>query len=236
MEKYTYIIATAFPNGKVAPCRLTQEIQDDVTIVTPLEYINTGDGNCDIWFSALLSAPEEVSLNDIVAAHSGECVREWTNATIDPEMEPVEPGASKVIANDRPAIQIESGITGFFSMMGVWILEQMTHAELKATVKFIMKEAGIGNNIRIAMKAKSQATGEDSSEVFPYSGFVSVPINYGTIGQIFEGVVNLSVPLFKQNDALAVQIGRDGSNSMGVGTDDNASVAIQIISVKLEAR
>lgn len=236
MEKYTYVIATAFPNGKVASCRLTQEIQDNVTIVTALEHIDTADGNCDIWFTSALSAPEVVELNNIVATHTGECIREWVDVIYDPEMEPVEPGASKVVANDRPAIQVENGITGFASMAGIWSLDQMSYAELKATIKFILQDVNSGSNIRIAIKAKSQATGEDSSEVFPYLDFISVPVDFTTIGEVFEGVITLYVPLFKKNDALAIHIGRDGSNSMGAGTNDDVDVAIQIISIKLEAR
>jgi hypothetical protein len=237
MEKYTYPFS-AFLNNKVAICRLIEEIQNNVIIATPLadRYIDTADDECNIWFTGALSAPEEAELaGNVVSNHTGECVREWTEAAFDPEMEPVEPGASKVIANDRPAIEIEDSITGFFSMMGVWSLEQMTHAELKATVKFIMKEVGVGTNVRIAMKAKAQATGEDSSDPFPYSGFVVVPIDYAIVGEVFEGVVSLSTPLFKENDALAIQVGRDGANSMGAGTNDDANVAIQIISAKLEA-
>jgi hypothetical protein len=151
-------------------------------------------------------------------------------------MEPVEPGASSVIANDRPAIEIEDGITGFAAIAGVWPLVQMSKAELRATIQFIMQAAGTGSNVRIALKAKAQATGEDSSDVFPYSGFLVVPISYGTLGQVFEGIVDLAAPLFKQNDALAVHIGRDGANAMGAGTNDDANQPIQIIAVKLESR
>jgi hypothetical protein len=219
----------------VALCRFSQEIEASVVIVTALEYIDTVGDDCNTWFAGVLSGAEEIELDAIVAAHTGECVREWEKAFIDPEMEAVEPGASKVVANDRPAIQIEDGITGFAAMTGVWHLEEMTYAKLKATIKFVMKEVGIGNNVRIAAKAKSQATGEDSSSAFPYLDFVAVPIDYVTVGEVFEGVVELSVPLFKQNDALAVHIGRDGANSMGAGTNDDADVAIQIISAKLEA-
>jgi len=235
MEKYTYSISVNFPNGKVASDRLTEEIQTSA-IVTALVYINTVDDQCDIWFVDVLSAPDQILLDGIVAVHSGEPIRDWIDVVYDPEMEPVEPGSSKVVANDRPAIQIEDGITGFFSMAGVWSLEQMTHAELKTTVKFIMQEVGLGDTVRLAIKAKSQATGEDSSSPFQYSGFVAVPINYNIIGQVFEGTIGISVPIFKENDALAVQIGRDGANIMGAGDNDNSDVAIQIISTKLEAR
>ena len=57
-----------------------------------------------------------------------------------------------------------------------------------------------------------------------------------TLGEVFEGEIVLKVPLFELNAALAKQVGRDGSNSMGAGTNDDANQPIQIIAVKLEAR
>jgi hypothetical protein len=36
------------------------------------------------------------------------------------------------------------------------------------------------------------------------------------------------------HDACAFQVGRDGNNEMGAGTDDDVNVPIQIIAVELE--
>ena len=47
--KYTYSISQDFPNGKVDPDRLTQEIQE-AAITIALQSINVGGDNCDIWF------------------------------------------------------------------------------------------------------------------------------------------------------------------------------------------
>ena len=235
MNKYTYVIATAFPNGRVASDRFTSEILAS-SIVTVLDHIDTADGGCDVWFASALTAGEQATLDGLAAVHSGDPIRPWQKVVYGLVMEPVEPGASSVIANDRPAIEIEDGITGFAAIAGVWPLVQMSKAELRATIQFIMQAAGTGSNVRIALKAKAQATGEDSSDVFPYSGFLVVPISYGMLGQVFEGVVDLTVPLFKQNDALAVHIGRDGANAMGAGTNDDANQPVQIIAVKLESR
>lgn len=69
--KYTFSISSAFPNGKVAPDRLTQEIQNSA-IVTALDYINTSGDDCDIWFKDALSAGDQTILDGIVATHSGE--------------------------------------------------------------------------------------------------------------------------------------------------------------------
>lgn len=235
MNKYTYTIATAFPNGIVASERLTEEILDS-SIVTALDHIDTGLGDCDIWFVSALSGGEQTTLDGLVAAHSGDPLREWRYLIKDPVMEPVEPGASTVVANDRPAIEIEDGITGFAAIAGVWPLDQMENAELRATLKFIMQAVGTGSYVRVAMKTKAQATGEDSSEAFPYLDFVAVPITYTTLGEVFEGEITLKVSDFELNAALAVQVGRDGANSMGAGTNDDANQPIQIIAVKLEAR
>lgn len=68
---YSYSVITDFPNHKVAPDRLTKEISDSA-IVTALDYITTDGSTCNIWFKAVLSDPDEETLNAIVAAHSGE--------------------------------------------------------------------------------------------------------------------------------------------------------------------
>jgi len=77
--KYTYSISEDFPYGKVAPDRLTQEITESA-ITIALDYINTNNDDCDIWFKAPLtnwsssssSSSELDILNYIVAHHSGE--------------------------------------------------------------------------------------------------------------------------------------------------------------------
>lgn len=234
MNQYTYAIATAFPNSIVDTGRLTVEVLES-SILTGLEYINTGLGNCDIWFAAALSVGELATLDGIVAAHSGEPIRPWQEIAPNPPLEPVEPGSSIVIANNIPAVQIEDGVTGFGSVGGIWPLVQMTQAQLRATVRFILPAVGTGTNVRLALKAKSHAAGEDSSEGFPYTKFIVVPIDYLEIGEVFEGVILFTVPLFRLNDTLAVHIGRDGANSMGAGVNDDVNQPIQIISVKLEA-
>ncbi len=69
--KYTYSIQDDFPNHKVAPDRLDQEIRSsDVTIA--LDHIYTSGDDCDIWFKDELPAEDVGILNGIVAVHSGE--------------------------------------------------------------------------------------------------------------------------------------------------------------------
>jgi hypothetical protein len=40
----------------------------------------------------------------------------------------------------------------------------------------------------------------------------------------------------KLHDAMALQIGRDGSNFLGAGTNDDVDQAIQLIALEVEGR
>jgi hypothetical protein len=154
---------------------------------------------------------------------------------LDPVMEPVVPGSSKVIANDRPAIEILDGVTGFAAIQAIWPHVQNAKGEMKVTVNFILKAGGTGSNVRIAAQYKRQAVGDDSSGPFDESAFVIAPITYTTIGEVFSVSLVLPADVAIQNDSIALQFGRDGSNSMGAGTNDDVDAAIQVINVKAEA-
>ena len=69
--KYTYSIQNDFPNHKENSDRLTLEIQNS-SITISLDCINTSDDECDIWFKDILSSDDLITLNSIVATHSGE--------------------------------------------------------------------------------------------------------------------------------------------------------------------
>jgi hypothetical protein len=71
MASYRYSISTDFPNHVVATSRLQEEIRAS-TIVTAQDYINTEDDVCEIWFKADLSPADLLTLNGLVAVHSGE--------------------------------------------------------------------------------------------------------------------------------------------------------------------
>jgi hypothetical protein len=161
--------------------------------------------------------------------------RKVTPIAVDPVMEPIEPGSSKVIANDRPAIEIQDAVTGFAAIQSVWPLPQLADAEMCIAIKFILKAAGTGTNVRLGMKYKTQAVGEDSSDAFDHSGFVVVPVTHTTVGEVFEGMIILPANQAALDDAVALQFGRDGNNEMGAGTNDDVNVAVQIISIKAEA-
>jgi len=65
-----YSISTDFPDAKVFPDRLEDEIEES-TIVTALSVINTDGDDCNIVFESEPSAAEKTTLNGIVAAHTG---------------------------------------------------------------------------------------------------------------------------------------------------------------------
>ena len=232
---YTYSIAGDTLNSLVDVPRLAYEIENS-SITTALERIGTRGDDLMVVFVADLSGAEETTLNGLVAAHKGNALRAWQTVVVDPTVEPVIPGASIVVANDRPAIEIETGVTGYGAMQQIWPLPQDADAELRATIKFILKQSGTGSTVRLAARMKSQATGADSSAAFTNTGFVAVPVTYTTIGEVFEGQVYLDASAAQLDDALALQVGRDGSNSLGAGDNDDVSVAIQVIALKVEAR
>ena len=68
--KYTYSVQNDFPNHRVNPSILTDEIKAS-SIVTVLDCISVSGDDCDIWFADALSSPEETALDAVVAAHNG---------------------------------------------------------------------------------------------------------------------------------------------------------------------
>ncbi len=68
--KYEFSITNDTLNGAVNLGRLSREIKvSDITIA--LDYINKSDDDCDVWFKADLSSPEETTLSGVLAAHTG---------------------------------------------------------------------------------------------------------------------------------------------------------------------
>jgi len=149
---------------------------------------------------------------------------------------PVEEGMSVVITNGRPALEAQPAITAFAGSRMTWPSVGDPYTKIFIGVKFILKEAGTGTKIRIAMKAKSNAVGSDTSEPFDPVGVIVVPVTHTTIGEVFEGEVEFQRTSFEEEDAVALQVGRDGNNEIGSGDDDDVSVPIQIIAFKLGAK
>jgi len=233
--EFAFDVASETANGLVSTDRLALETVR-ATISPSLTRIDVHEGTLRMFFDADLSSPEEAALTALVAAHKGNPVRSWVK--VDPvlSLEPVEPGASKVIANDRPAIELQPTATGWSAMQAIWPLAQDPDSELVARIKFILKALGTGSDVRIAVRGKSEAAGEDSSGVFSVVEWVAVEVTHTTLGEVFEGELTLDASSFSLNDSVAIQIGRDGGNTLGAGTSDDVNQAIQILAVKLEAR
>jgi hypothetical protein len=69
--KYTYSIASSFPNKQVNTSTLSSEITGSSISSASLLRIDTTGDVCDIWFNGSLSSGDETILNGLVAAHLG---------------------------------------------------------------------------------------------------------------------------------------------------------------------
>lgn len=88
---YTYTISTDFPNGKVAPDRLAQEIRES-SIVTALKGIDTDADVCNVEFKDPLSAGDRITLDgnqspppagSLIGDHSGDPLTDVQEVSID---------------------------------------------------------------------------------------------------------------------------------------------------------
>ena len=105
-SKYTFNIASDFPNQKADLGKLEAEIHDS-NIVTALDYINASTTECDIWFKAeLLTVDSTTTLPAIIAAHDGEPLPEQEAPTM-------ADGRPIVRADSRP-LEMET----YFTMAG----------------------------------------------------------------------------------------------------------------------
>lgn len=233
--EFTFSIASDTANGVVAPDRLALEAEVSAITIDMVGMDVKGDV-LTLRFAADLTGAEETILDGVVAAHKGNPVRSWTVLAREPEMEPVVPGSSKVLANDRPAIEVEQDITGFAAIQAVWPYPQDPDAEIRILVHFVLKAAGTGSNVRISARFKAQGPGEDSTAAFTVVGFVVVPVTHTTIGEVFKGELILDASSAHFEDAVALQVGRDGNNELGAGTNDDVNQPVQIIAVRMEAR
>lgn len=153
-------------------------------------------------------------------------VRLQEHLVVDAPIEPVVPGASKVIANDRPAIEIETDTTGYGAIQTVWPHEQNGAAKVRLEFSVVLKESGTGTTARLIARAKAHGDGEDSSGSWADTQAVDVTVSHTTIGEVFVGSIDLDASGFDKGDAVALQVGRDGSHA-----NDTLSVALDIISV-----
>lgn len=228
-EIYTYAFS-AFGSNEYSKTQLAAECQAALS-QAPFQFVDEAS-SVELHFQ---TAVTPASLDAVVAAHQGYFERAWIHVTSDPVIEPVVPGASKVLANDRPAIEVQNGVTGFGSVSVAWPLTEKTGRVLRVRVKFIVKGTGTGSNVRIGVRFKAEATGDDSSGAFVVTGFAVVPVTFTTIGEVFEAELRLDAGGVELDDAFALQVGRDGNNELGAGTNDDVDQAVQILTVTAEA-
>lgn len=172
-------------------------------------------------------AGHSVDATSVVVVGSRECLA----VVVDPSMSAVEPGSSVVVANGRPAVEIQNGQDGWGAILAQWPHDVLSVAKLDVTLKFILKAAGTGSIVRVGARAKSESAGDDSSAAWADTQYLDVAVTHTTVGETFEGKVTLDASNFSVGDALALQIGREGSHA-----NDDVDVAMQITGVKAVAR
>lgn len=225
-------------NGQLNPALLHEEIVALGLSSAALEGINADSVTAQfvVVTDAEPTAADRNAIDTAVASHDGIFFRSWDTIVHEQEMEPVVPGASKVIANDRPAIEVQNGVTGYGAIQALWALVQDVNAQIRVRAKFVLKDSGTGSNVRIAARVKSHGAGEDSTSAFTVASFVVVPVSFTTIGEVFDGEVILDASSIELDDAVALQVGRDGNNELGAGSNDDVDQAVQLIALKVEAR
>lgn len=68
-QKYTYSVASDFPQGAISPETFEQEIHDSSITSATYLYLNIAGDSCDVWFDGTLTGGDETTLDGIVAAH-----------------------------------------------------------------------------------------------------------------------------------------------------------------------
>lgn len=151
---------------------------------------------------------------------------------LDPGSSLIETTAKKVLVNGFPALEFDKVDTRFGFASMYW--NGTPSGDVAVRVRFILKAVGSGTNVRIGVKVKARAVGEDTSTAFDQELFVVVPVTTTTIGEVFEATITIPAATFADGDVVSLGIGRDALNLLGAGTNDDFSKSIQIISSRLE--
>lgn len=215
------------------------------TTVQYLRSVNTPDYPTGSWIinpdlSALASVPEKywkVVGDTVVEMTAGEkaavdaaaiaAAPTRENVLIDPSLVAIAPGSTIVIANGRPAVEVPDGSDGWGAVQARWPIAQRAAARLRVTVRFILKATGTGTTVRIAARAKAHGTGDDSSLTWTDVQYADATISHTTLGEVFAATVDLDASTWDADDALALQVGRNGAHA-----NDTCNQPIQVIGVK----
>ena len=93
--------------------------------------------------------------------------------------------------------------------------------------KFILKSLGTGTVARMAARVKAEGLGDDSSEAWADTQYDDVTVSHTTLGEVFEATFDLDASGFDLDDAVALQVGRDGAHA-----NDTLDQPVQIFCVK----
>ena len=137
-----------------------------------------------------------------------------------------------IVANDYAALEFSKSKTDFGSWSALW--QRTPSADVTVKVQFILRSSSSGTVVRIGIKTKSKAVGEDSSSGFDAEVVDPVTINTTTIGEIFQATLTIPAATFADGDATTLNIGRDGQEEISGGAADDFNEAIHLIAVRVQ--
>lgn len=158
--------------------------------------------------------------------------------------EPINPGVLVTTGNSRKAsdgffsyIEYPNGSSNYATWNTVWSRDAST--SIKMNMYFRLKAAGTGSVVRVAVKTRPRAVGEDSSSSHAddEEAFTAVTVTTTTIGEIFKGVVSLTPSKYTIGDNVGFAIGRDGGNEIsGGGSSDDYNKRTELTGLLLEVK
>jgi hypothetical protein len=180
-----------------------------------------------------------------VCAHASTGAAVWVQSSISltspgPHLFSVDPGtlgrsgtAGEVLMDGYHASDFGKNVTDYGAHSRYWFRSPSTTVELK--VLFALKaDASASNYVRIAARVKSQGTSGSTTAAWQATSYDAVDVSSGSAGDIYEGTVTLSPAVFTAGDAVTINVGRDGSNSLGGGSpnQDNYNKSVRLIAIR----
>jgi hypothetical protein len=132
LTNYPYSISADFPNDKVALDLLTLQIQSS-SIVTALGHIDTSGDDCNIWFKDPLSGGDQITLDGLVAAHSGDYLNGITVT-----------GSLAALNSTLLIVPSESGNIGV-QITGTWVGTIVIEATINSSDWFVIDMLPFGD-------------------------------------------------------------------------------------------
>lgn len=140
MTTYNFTISTAFPNAKVAPDRLAQEIRES-SITIAQEGINTSGDTCAVTFKATLSGGDETTLNGLIATHSGDPLPDNTLTKVQ---QYVSEGVPAPLAADGKPFVLPNSFPGEVLLNFTGVSDKLNPVERFGGDLFGLTKTGVG--------------------------------------------------------------------------------------------